>query len=154
MLAGCAATANVPTDDGAAQGASVAIAAPKAPSNLEEAKDMLASLTAEDLQLASDDAHAHDDRLAYTCYDYVASVLPQLVPETPNVDTSGHLYPVYRFQKGRDLVKLGQKGLSDDFKLACSGLKDDVKDDARGIVALIASVAAKLGIKGFSGGLL
>ena len=132
MLAGCAGVSP-----------QVASIVPK----VAQAKAGVIDFTKSDLAEASRLAHDSNDVIAYTCWDYLITVVPE--PDTGA--SNGRIDGVATaFQRTRDVVKRLNAGVSDELRLHCGPLYLDAKDDVSGIAGRIASLAAKLGVTGFS----
>jgi hypothetical protein len=127
--------------------------APQLPTSIDTFRDKvdaaegsIAEFAQADVSAALADAEAHDDVIAAQCYRFVLTVLPALVQNAQNHDIVG---PVSTFQKGRNLIKRGQEGISDELTLNCGPLYLDAKRDIKSIPGMIAGLASKLGVRAF-----
>lgn len=137
-LAGCATSA--PTVDGTP--------APQRESFIAKAAEVRSGVidfAKADLEEASRIAHEANDRIAYQCWDYLVTVVPE-AQSSSNGQIDG---VATAFQRARNVVKRVGDGVSDDLRLNCGPLYLDAKDDVSGIGGRIASLAVKLGVKGF-----
>jgi hypothetical protein len=97
----------------------------------------LARITLMDLQTAEADAKAHDDTLALMCYQYLAGELPSATAAN-SAAISG---PISGFQHLRDLARVLDQGLSQDFQLNCAPLLSDARANLLKLGALGAGAA-------------
>ena len=112
-------------------------AATGAPPTQADPLAALAKFTIADLQSASADAKAHNDKLASMCYDYLAAQLSAQGPATPQ-----SLGAVTVFQKARDLQSAVNSGISQDFQINCAPLLSDVRLNLIRLGAIGAGAAA------------
>lgn len=101
----------------------------------------LANLTVRDLQSASADAKAHDDKLAALCYDFLAGQ----VLKNSGAPSNAVVGPISAFQRLRDLQSAVSAGLSQDFQLNCAPLLSDAQANLVKLGALGAGAAASGG---------
>jgi hypothetical protein len=92
----------------------------------------LKEFTLKDIAVASEMAHAQNDVLAYTCYDFLLVRLPEMGIglDTPAPVVAGAFSA---FQRARSGVKAANTGVSDEFKVACYPLIMDAKEDIQSV---------------------
>jgi hypothetical protein len=130
VLAACAAPQSTGSNASAGASTSVGLGAE------------LANMTLSDLQNASTDAKAHGDKLAATCYDFLAT---QITSEASTLGASV-TGPVSAFQRARDLQNAITGGVSQDFQINCAPLLSDVQANLTKLGAVGAGALASGGL--------
>jgi hypothetical protein len=96
-----------------------------------------------DLQAALADARAHDDAVAAPCWAALIPLVEQYAARRPDAGIAGGFSA---FQRARDLVGAGNRGVPDALKLACAPVVLDTQATIARLGLIAGGAAATGGI--------